>query len=84
MILVGGTPVPVEAPPEVVLDDVMNGYVPWSMSSMVPCAPSNNTLAPASIQRDKSSAVSVMYGASQPAKRRYGPRIPSTVKVSAS
>ena len=80
----GGTPVPVEAPPAVVLDDVMNGYVPWSMSSMVPWAPSNSTLAPASIQRDSSSAVSVMYGASQPAKRRYGPRIPSTVKVSAS
>jgi hypothetical protein len=57
--LVGGTPVPVEAPPEVVLDEVMNGYVPWSMSSMVPCAPSKSTERPASIQRLSSSAVSV-------------------------
>ncbi len=37
----GGTPEPVQAPPAVVLDDVTNGYVPWSMSRNVPCAPSN-------------------------------------------
>ena len=28
LILVGGTPDPVQAPPAVVLDDVMKGYVP--------------------------------------------------------
>ena len=36
-------PVPVQAPPEVALDEVTNGYVPWSMSSSVPCAPSKST-----------------------------------------
>ena len=37
----GGTPEPVQAPPLVVFDEVTNGYVPWSMSRNVPCAPSN-------------------------------------------
>jgi len=32
---------PVAAPPAVADDDVTKGYVPWSMSSIVPCAPSN-------------------------------------------
>jgi hypothetical protein len=59
-IFVGGTPVPVHAPPAVVLDEVTNGYVPWSTSSSVPCAPSNSTEAPPSIHRERSSAVSVM------------------------
>ena len=59
-ILVGGTPDPVQAPPEVVLDDVMKGYVPWSRSSMVPWAPSKSTEEPASIQRWRRRAVSVI------------------------
>ena len=33
-------PEPVVAPPAVGLDDVTNGYVPWSTSSSVPCDPS--------------------------------------------
>ena len=41
-IIVGGMPEPVHMPPEVVLDEVTYGYVPWSMSRNVPCAPSNN------------------------------------------
>ena len=40
----GGTPEPVQAPPAVVFDEVTNGYVPWSMSRNVPCAPSNNNV----------------------------------------
>src|SRR5919108_5051799 len=66
-IFVGGTPVPVAAPPAVVDDDVMYGYVPWSMSSIVACAPSKSTEYPPSIHFDKRRGVSVMYGASQPA-----------------
>ena len=42
----GGTPEPVHAPPAVVFDDVTNGYVPWSMSKNVPCAPSNKRSLP--------------------------------------
>src|SRR5436190_10353554 len=38
VIRVGGTPVPTQAPPAVGLDDVTNGYGPWSMSSSVACA----------------------------------------------
>ena len=39
----GPTPAPAHAPPEVHVEEVTNGYVPWSMSSSVPCAPSNST-----------------------------------------
>ena len=42
----GRCPAPAHAPPAVVDDDVTNGYVPWSMSSSTPCAPSNITLSP--------------------------------------
>src|SRR6266704_3499887 len=42
----GGTPEPVQAPPAVVFDEVTNGYVPWSMSRNVPCAPSNKISLP--------------------------------------
>ena len=34
------------APAAIGLDDVTNGYVPWSRSSSVPCAPSNSTCRP--------------------------------------
>src|SRR5690606_37937225 len=43
---VGAIPPPVAAPPDVVLLDVTNGYVPWSTSSREPCAPSSSTAAP--------------------------------------
>jgi hypothetical protein len=39
------------APPAVVLLDVTYGYVPWSMSSSEPCAPSSSTAAPACTAR---------------------------------
>ena len=42
-IALGPTPVPVQAPPAVGDDEVTNGYVPWSRSSSVPCAPSKKT-----------------------------------------
>ena len=38
----GPQPVPVAAADATVLDDVTNGYVPWSTSNKIPCAPSNN------------------------------------------
>ena len=43
---VGPTPVPVTAPPAVEDELVTKGYVPWSMSSSAPCAPSNMTFWP--------------------------------------
>src|SRR5260370_393719 len=42
----GGTPVPVQAPPAVVFEEVTYGYVPWSISRNVPCAPSNKICLP--------------------------------------
>ena len=36
----GPTPAPTQAAPAIGFDDVTNGYVPWSMSSSAPCAPS--------------------------------------------
>ena len=40
----GPTPVPTQADAETGLEEVTNGYVPWSMSSSVPCAPSKTTM----------------------------------------
>src|SRR5688572_32606768 len=54
----GGTPRPVQTPPADAFDEVTNGYVPWSMSSRVACAPSNSTLFPALIVWCSTSAVS--------------------------
>src|SRR5207245_10110413 len=63
-IAVGATPVPMTAPPEVALEEVTNGYVPWSMSSIVPWAPSNITECPSAIARFSSTEVSQTNGAS--------------------
>src|SRR3712207_8695881 len=57
---VGPIPEPVAAPPAVGLDDVTNGYVPWSTSSSVPCEPSSSTHSPASSARPSSSRVSTI------------------------
>ena len=46
LILFGGTPKPEHAPAEVVLDDVTYGYVPKSISSREPCAPSAKIFLP--------------------------------------
>ena len=59
---VGPTPVPVQAAPAVGLLEVTNGYVPWSMSSRVPCAPSNSTVRPSRIAVSRMSDVSAMNG----------------------
>src|SRR5690606_37595870 len=45
-ILFGATPKPVQAPAAVVLDEVTNGYVPKSISSKDPWAPSARILFP--------------------------------------
>src|SRR4029079_14240736 len=39
----GPTPAPTHAAPATGLDEVTNGYVPWSMSRSVPWATSNST-----------------------------------------
>ena len=46
VIQVGPIPEPTHAFPDKVLDDVTNGYVPWSTSKKVPCAPSNKMFLP--------------------------------------
>jgi adenylosuccinate synthase len=38
------TPVPTVTLPAIGLLDVTNGYVPWSISNITPCAPSKSTL----------------------------------------
>ena len=48
---VGGMPLPVHAPPAVALDDVTNGYVPWSTSSSVAWPASSTTVLPSSSMR---------------------------------
>ena len=35
-----------QAAPATGFDEVTNGYVPWSMSSSAPCAPSKSTMLP--------------------------------------
>src|ERR1019366_3231380 len=63
----GPMPEPVDAPPAVELDDVTNGYVPWSTSSMVACPPSNTTVLPASSAWFSSRPVSTTIGRSRSA-----------------
>ena len=57
----GPTPVPVHAEALTGFDEVTNGYVPWSMSSSVPCAPSKMTRPPESSTSQVSLAVSATY-----------------------
>src|SRR6266536_2432971 len=71
LIRVGGMPAPTQAPPAVGLDDVTNGYVPWSTSSSVAWAPSSRTVLPASSAWPNTSRVSAMYGRSRSAYARY-------------
>ena len=58
-ISVGPIPTPEAAPPAVVVEEVTNGYVPWSMSSSAPCAPSSRTRPPAESPPRISSPASV-------------------------
>ena len=57
----GPAPVPVEAEPATGFEEVTNGYVPWSMSSIVAWAPSKRTSPPLSRTSHVRRAVSVMY-----------------------
>src|SRR6185312_7761581 len=66
---VGASPAPVAAPPDVVLLDVTNGYVPWSTSSSEPCAPSSSTAAPANRARCTASPTSSASTSSRGANR---------------
>src|SRR5690348_13159124 len=75
---VGPMPEPVAAPPAVGLDDVTNGYVPWSTSSSVPCDPSSSTQSPASSARPSSSRVSTMRCFSCSAYAEYSSTTSST------
>src|SRR5262249_955003 len=70
-IAFGATPVPVTAPPQLPLHDATNAYVPCSMSSIVPCAPSNITDSPAAIASLRRRAVSVTNGATRSAALEY-------------
>src|SRR3954447_24412570 len=56
----GPTPAPPQAAPATGFDEVTNGYVPWSMSSSAPCAPSKTTTRPSSSARCASVVVSAM------------------------
>ena len=66
-IRVGPTPTPVAAPEAIGFDEVTNGYVPWSRSSSVACAPSKSTCLPARSASSTSSETSPTYGASRSA-----------------
>ncbi len=48
---VGPTPVPTVTLPAIGLLDVTNGYVPWSISNITPCAPSKSTFSSATMHR---------------------------------
>ena len=56
----GPTPLPMQADAAIGFEEVTNGYVPWSMSSSAPCAPSKITVASASSLSHTSRVVSWM------------------------
>src|SRR6516165_153614 len=65
VIRVGPRPAPTQAPPAVGDDEVTNGYVPWSTSSMVACAPSSRTFWLLSSALARTRLVSATYGFSR-------------------
>ena len=67
VIRVGPMPEPAQAPPAVGLDEVTNGYVPWSTSSRVPWSPRAARLLPGVEGLVEQQPVSAMYGASRSA-----------------
>src|SRR5689334_16084103 len=71
LIRVGGTPEPTHAPPAVGFELVTNGYVPWSTSSSVACAPSRRTVSSRSSAFARIVRVSAMNGRSRVAYPRY-------------
>ena len=74
---VGPMPMPVAAPDAIGFDEVTNGYVPWSRSSSVACAPSKSTSLPSRSAWSTSSDTSPTNGASRSrVARRTAPRPP--------
>ena len=63
----GPMPEPVAAPPAVEFEEVTNGYVPWSTSSMVAWPPSNSTYLPSSSAWFSSRRLSTTIGRSRSA-----------------
>src|SRR5215218_404694 len=59
LIFCGASPSPAQTPPEVVFEEVTKGYVPWSTSRSVACAPSTRTLWPEPTARLMKCVVSV-------------------------
>ena len=57
-IAVGPSPAPTAALPATVFDEVTYGYVPWSMSSRVPWAPSKSTARPFATSCESTSLAS--------------------------
>ena len=64
-IRVGPIPIPIAALAAIGFDEVTNGYVPWSRSSSVACAPSKSTALPSRSASSTSSDVSATYGRSR-------------------
>ena len=66
-IFFGGIPKPVQTPPMVVDDDVTNGYVPKSMSSISAFAPSTRTFLFSDNALWMYTTLSMTYGLSRSA-----------------
>ena len=81
---VGPMPIPPAAFAATVDDDVTNGYVPWSRSRSVACAPSNSTSLPSRSARSTSSDVSPTYARRRCAYRSYRDATSSRSNGSAS
>ena len=59
---VGPMPAPTHAPPAVGLEEVTNGYVPWSTSSIVAWPPSMSTCSPRSRASLSTRSASITMG----------------------
>ena len=71
-------------PPADGLDDVTYGYVPWSMSNITPCAPSNKIFLFSFCASSNTLEVSVTYWANCFPYSKYSLKISSTVNPSVS
>ena len=60
-ILLGAIPKPLQAPAEIVLEDVTKGYVPKSISNSVPCAPSARIFLPFDNAEFKKYSLSIKF-----------------------
>ena len=78
----GPSPLPTAAPPEMGFDDVTYGYVPWSISRNVACAPSNKMFSPRSRASCNKFTVSATYGVRRSAYATKAVTTSSTSNVS--